>query len=199
LINDIKRMRSRCDVLIVQPHYGVEYTLVPTEEQKALYREILDAGADMVIGHHPHTLQYAEDYTTKDKRSCTIFYSLGNFICNQDYTFPIADTKERMDIHNSVIVTVVISKTGSEIKRSLQLIPTHTMHEYARSYKGTYKDIQTVLIADEIKNLKEKIAQNKDKAASEKKLSYFRSHLSAIQKVLFKNGTLKDSALETGE
>jgi poly-gamma-glutamate capsule biosynthesis protein CapA/YwtB (metallophosphatase superfamily) len=199
LINDIKRMRSQSDIVIVQPHYGVEYTLVPTEEQKILYREILDAGADMIIGHHPHALQYAEDYITKDKRSCTIFYSLGNFICNQNYTFPIAGTKERMDIRNSIIVTVLVTKTGGEIKRSLKIIPTHTIHEYVRSKKGTYKEIQTVLVADEIKSLKEKILQNKDKVASEKKLLYFRSHLSAIQKVLFKNGMIEKATMETGE
>lgn len=60
---------------IVMIHGGREWTSAPTEKQKKLYRAIIDSGADIVIGSHPHYLQGIEVYRNK-----LIAYSLGNFI-----------------------------------------------------------------------------------------------------------------------
>ena len=60
---------------IVMVHGGREWTSVPTEKQKKLYRSMIDRGADLVIGSHPHYLQGLEVYRQK-----LIAYSLGNFI-----------------------------------------------------------------------------------------------------------------------
>ncbi len=56
-------------------HWGVEYALHPTEEQRRQARRLLDAGADAVVGHHPHVVQDVEQYHGK-----LIIYSLGNFV-----------------------------------------------------------------------------------------------------------------------
>ena len=65
-------------VIIVMPHWGWEHHLEPVGQQRILARRIIDAGADLIIGHHPHTLQTIEEY-----RGHRIYYSLGNFIFDQ--------------------------------------------------------------------------------------------------------------------
>ena len=66
------------DIVIVSMHAGNEYEPTPNDSQIAFAHAAIDAGAEMVIGHHPHVVQTAEVYRGK-----YIFYSLGNFIFDQ--------------------------------------------------------------------------------------------------------------------
>ncbi|RDU24427.1 CapA family protein [Anaerosacchariphilus polymeriproducens] len=75
LVNEIKESKKKCDYTVVYVHWGVERNNTPEEYQKQLAREYIDAGADIVIGSHPHVLQGIEYYNGKP-----IIYSLGNFI-----------------------------------------------------------------------------------------------------------------------
>lgn len=72
--NDLQVYKKLVDFLIVQVHAGVELLDVPIPEWRARYYEIIDNGADIIIGHHPHVVQTVELYKGKP-----IFYSLGNF------------------------------------------------------------------------------------------------------------------------
>lgn len=65
-------------VVIVQLHWGAEHTLRPMILQKQQAYQLIDAGADVIIGHHPHTTQTVELYKGKP-----IYYSIGNFIFDQ--------------------------------------------------------------------------------------------------------------------
>lgn len=87
ILDEIAKLRPTVDYLIVYPHWGVEYEYQPSELQKRLAREWLEAGADAVIGAHPHVPQRIEEYTTTDGRTVPIFYSLGNFIFDQYFSF----------------------------------------------------------------------------------------------------------------
>jgi len=75
IVEDVQRLRSQVDVVVVSMHWGKEYVHEPTEEQKRLARAAVDAGADLVLGHHPHVLQGLEFY-----QGGVIAYSLGNFV-----------------------------------------------------------------------------------------------------------------------
>jgi len=75
---DVVEIRKRADVVIVSMHHGIEYMTKPTAAQIAFAHAAIDAGATLVIGHHPHVVQPSENY-----RSGLIFYSLGNFIFDQ--------------------------------------------------------------------------------------------------------------------
>ena len=66
---------KKCDVLFVSVHWGVEYTNAITEEQEQFGHLLCDNGADIILGHHSHTLQPVEYYN-----GSMIFYSLGNFL-----------------------------------------------------------------------------------------------------------------------
>jgi poly-gamma-glutamate synthesis protein (capsule biosynthesis protein) len=72
---DIKAIRDQVDWVVVNYHWGVELAEYPGDWQIDLARFTIDQGADVVIGHHPHTLQGAEIYKGRP-----IVYSLGNFI-----------------------------------------------------------------------------------------------------------------------
>jgi len=71
--------RDNGQLLVVSVHAGLEYTYGPYEVQTDLYRKLIDAGADLVLGHHPHVLQPMEWYAGPE-RSGLIVYSLGNFV-----------------------------------------------------------------------------------------------------------------------
>ncbi len=75
LLNGVTEARNKgADLVIACPHWGIERENYPNNYQKNLGHALIDAGADLVIGNHPHTLQSAEEYKGK-----IIMYSLGNF------------------------------------------------------------------------------------------------------------------------
>ncbi len=75
---DIQAHRGTVDVLVVSLHWGIEYENTPSKKQRDQAHQIIDWGADMIIGHHPHVMQGIEIYKNK-----MIAYSLGNFIFDQ--------------------------------------------------------------------------------------------------------------------
>ncbi len=77
-LDDIRTVRAHADIVIVYTHWGAEYITTANTIQRQQARELIDAGADVVIGSHPHVVQDREDYNGK-----RIYYSLGNFIFDQ--------------------------------------------------------------------------------------------------------------------
>lgn len=75
ILENISKASKECDILTVLPHWGVEYATTPSEKLRELAHAMIDAGADIIVGHHPHVLQGIEFY--KDK---PILYSIGNFV-----------------------------------------------------------------------------------------------------------------------
>ncbi len=75
---EIAAAKNKCDLLTVSYHWGVEYHRHPTSRQVEVAHVSVDAGADVVLGHHPHVLQGVEIY-----QRCPILYSMGNFIFDQ--------------------------------------------------------------------------------------------------------------------
>ncbi|MGG3888847.1 CapA family protein [Metabacillus fastidiosus] len=73
---DIKKLQDKnVQIILVNFHWGIERSYVPTESQRTLAKFTIDSGADLILGHHPHVVQGIEEY--KDK---FIVYSLGNFM-----------------------------------------------------------------------------------------------------------------------
>lgn len=87
VIEAVKAARTQCDLLVVSIHWGIEYATTPRPEDVAMAHKMLDAGASVIVGHHPHVLQQVETYKTADGRNTVIFYSLGNFLSNQSRTY----------------------------------------------------------------------------------------------------------------
>jgi poly-gamma-glutamate synthesis protein (capsule biosynthesis protein) len=87
VLEAIRKARIQCDLLVISIHWGIEYAPAPRSEDVETAHRMLDAGASVIVGHHPHVLQPVETYRTADGRSTVIFYSLGNFLSNQSRSY----------------------------------------------------------------------------------------------------------------
>jgi poly-gamma-glutamate synthesis protein (capsule biosynthesis protein) len=83
IIKKVKTVKSSNpdNFLIVSLHWGEEYKLINSPAQQKLAHRLIETGADLIIGHHPHVVQNIEKYQEK-----LIFYSLGNFIFDQYFS-----------------------------------------------------------------------------------------------------------------
>lgn len=82
-VEAVRRSATTADAVVVSLHWGEEYALQPRAAEVELAHRLAEAGATVVIGHHPHVLQPIEVYTRSDGRISVIAYSLGNFVSNQ--------------------------------------------------------------------------------------------------------------------
>lgn len=109
---DIQKYRF-CNTVIVTIHWGNEYFYYPSSKQIKVAHALIDAGADAIVGHHPHVYQGIEIYKNKP-----IVYSLGNFIFGSIHE----------GINDNIACALYTSKNGKIVK----------MHIYA--VKGIYDD-----------------------------------------------------------
>ena len=105
LIEEIKIAKQSNDLVVVYVHWGIEREEYPEEYQRTMAKQYIDAGADLVIGSHPHVLQGIEYYNGKP-----IVYSLGNFIFGHT-------------IERTVLLEVTIDEQNS---CNIRLIPCET-------------------------------------------------------------------------
>lgn len=95
----VREARTQADLVVVSVHWGNEYQHQPTKRQRDLARALVEAGCDVLLGHHPHVLQPVE-LMEANGRKALVAYSLGNFISNQDRMyradlFPVAGGDNR--------------------------------------------------------------------------------------------------------
>ncbi len=103
----VKRAKEQADLVIVSMHAGIEYQQKPNAMQTTFAHAAIDAGAEMVIGHHPHVVQTMEEYKGK-----YIFYSLGNFVFDQMWS---QDTRE------GLALDMTMTKDGVQTVKFLPL------------------------------------------------------------------------------
>jgi poly-gamma-glutamate synthesis protein (capsule biosynthesis protein) len=110
LIDELERINPD-RFLIVNIHWGTEYQNTSNKKQKELARSFVNAGADLIIGHHPHVVQEVEVYKNK-----LIFYSLGNFIFDQYFS---KETQEGMVVYFDLKPKTITAKIqGINIDKS---------------------------------------------------------------------------------
>ena len=108
----VRDAKANADIVIVNIHWGVEYALNQTEQQQQLARNLINFGADIVIGSHPHVLQPVEKY-----KDGIIFYSMGNFVFDQGWS----RTKD------SMVLNYFVDKDGN---LSFEMIPVRIKDGY---------------------------------------------------------------------
>ncbi len=81
MLEDIASAKLISDVVIVSTHWGEEYETQASQKQKDIARALIDVGASLIIGHHPHVIQEIEEYG-----GGLIAYSLGNFVFDQNFS-----------------------------------------------------------------------------------------------------------------
>lgn len=83
VLTDIAKAKEMADVVVVCPHWGTEYTFVPSRYQKKFAEQMTEAGADLIIGTHPHVIQPVEWVKAENGNEALCFYSLGNYVSSQ--------------------------------------------------------------------------------------------------------------------
>lgn len=112
IIDDISAARENgADLVVLYMHWGHEYWLTPNDLQRDLARRLAAAGADLIIGGHPHVMQPMEWITVEQEdgppRQTLVAYSLGNFISNQFHWEPWIPTPK---VQYGLVAEVEISK-----------------------------------------------------------------------------------------
>jgi len=102
IIRDIEFIKRQCDFVVISLHWGIENVFYPSPKQVNLAHGLIDAGATIILGHHPHVIQGIERY-----RHGLIAYSLGNF----QFEFDLEKYQDRRTNH-SVILLLKIGKDG---------------------------------------------------------------------------------------
>jgi len=108
--------------VVVSIHWGIEYQLQSANFQQEIAHNLIDAGADLIIGHHPHVTQEVEVYQNR-----MIFYSLGNFIFDQYFS---ADTQEEL----------AFEMTLNDKTVTYSLIPIQSIKSQPALMEGIAKD-----------------------------------------------------------
>ena len=136
IVKDIAQARKKgADIIAISLHFGEEYQRQPNTQQKQLVENLLKAGADIILGSHPHVVQPYKIFKIKGKngkiRKALAIYSMGNFISGQ--------TKQYTDL--GVILQVNIRKNFPEKTTeisSIKTIPTW-VHRYTLNNKTNYR------------------------------------------------------------
>ena len=130
---EIERAEKEADITIIMPQMGVEYQIEPTEEQKKLYHKMIDWGADIIFGGHPHVVEPAET-VEKDGDKKLIIYSMGNFISNQRIE-TMQDVENAKWTERGVLMDVTIKKKSG--KTTIEMAQAHPSW-VSRTPKGGY-------------------------------------------------------------
>lgn len=128
---EIERAEQEADVTIIMPQMGVEQALEASEEQVSLYRKMIDWGADVVFGGHPHVPQPSETLEKYGDKKF-IIYSMGNFLSDQRL-----ETIGDIWTERGVLMDVTFEKTGD--KTIVKTVEAHPTMLWARPL-GVYGD-----------------------------------------------------------
>ena len=130
---EIERAEKEADITVIMPQMGVEYQIEPTEEQKKLYHKMIDWGADIIFGGHPHVVEPAET-VEKDGDKKLIIYSMGNFISNQRIE-TMQDVENAKWTERGILMDVTIKKKSG--KTTIETAKAHPSW-VSRTPKGGY-------------------------------------------------------------
>ncbi|MGB9600410.1 MAG: CapA family protein, partial [Myxococcota bacterium] len=167
---EIRKAKEKADIVIVYIHWGEEYKKEPDESQISLADELIEAGADIIIGGHPHILQPLSLIASNDMRIVPVAFSMGNFISNQsrNYAFPISGEDEGRT-RDSAILRFKLKKYSYNdfsftVVSELYFVPLWTYNNDIQFSKGVEKrlKIYPFPITERIEQLNKAIVVEKD-------------------------------------
>ncbi|MFC0650712.1 CapA family protein [Lederbergia wuyishanensis] len=130
VIKDIEEAKPKSDLVLLAIHWGDEYVRQPNQIQKDQAAEFMNAGADIILGHHPHVLQPMEWFDKPDGKKGLVVYSLGNFLSGQIWDYK--------DIGGMVEITIKKEVKGNNSITSIEKVnfePTFSSSINFRTYR----------------------------------------------------------------
>lgn len=159
ITQDVTKAKEIADMVVVCPHWGTEYVYEPDSNQKYWTNLFFKLGVDVVIGAHPHVMEPVETLTRDDGHQMVVYYSLGNFVSNQD--------KMPRMLGGMAKVTLVKSGTDNSCYvKQYSYTPIVTQKLFGTSLITSYK------LSDYNDTLASENAIRKDSGNSEFSLSY---------------------------
>ncbi|MCU0415130.1 MAG: CapA family protein, partial [Ignavibacteriaceae bacterium] len=145
---DIDKARSQnVDVVLVHLHYGLEYNREPSDYQKEIVNKIIQLGADIIIGGHPHVVQPVEFFKNNNSKidSGFVAYSMGNFISNQRWRYSDAGLTLNIQISKNILTdSIYISEVNylptwvfrgqTDFGREYVILPSHNSDDSTYYY-----------------------------------------------------------------
>lgn len=110
----LAKARERADMVVVFPHWGEEYQTTPVEEQRAWEQLLVDEGADVIIGTHPHVIEPVETFERASGGTGVCFWSLGNFVSGQVTNETLVGGMARVTLRKSVDGTCAVTAASLE-------------------------------------------------------------------------------------
>ncbi len=140
VISDIEKAEELADFTIVFPHWGTEYVTGTTKQQTTFAKLMTEAGADLIVGTHPHVIEPVEWVYGDNGNKALCYYSLGNFTSTQDSIEGILGGMAKL--------TIIQDETGTYIdEESIKAIPLVTQYLYPGP-NGYMETESTYLLAD---------------------------------------------------
>ena len=160
------RASGDVDVVVVNAHWDREYASYPLASTRAIARAVVDAGADLVIGHHPHVLQPAEWTTASDGRRAAVVYSLGNFLSDMCASLSPHSTCDRR-LSAMAVATFGKGPDGRGALDGLAIVPAWTAHgsHCPGEPEPTYHCVRPVLVPSELDALRGRASASEDPAS----------------------------------
>jgi len=171
-VERVKEAGQSSDLVVVSLHWGDEYAAVPTAWQRQVAEELIETGADIILGHHPHVLQPIESHTAEDGRQGLIVFSLGNFISTQNSGVSYKNkNSSRARRGDGIILSITIVKEAGKTSISrADFLPIWTL----RDMVGGTRIFRPVSLAREIERLNAITERSRDEEGLLKLLSYRR-------------------------
>jgi len=178
LLIDIQKAREQADFVAVSIHWGAEYRPEAAQKTTALAHQLFEAGADIILGHHPHILQPLEVYKAKDQRVCAVIYSLGNFISNQsrNYVYNVAPD-DMGDTRDGALLHFAVEKRdyGHRVIRTelagVYYYPIWTENNALDRKEGKPPCIRVISLARAIRRVREDLARLTGEGGGKKEFS----------------------------
>ncbi|WP_233569735.1 CapA family protein [Falsibacillus albus] len=152
MIEDIQDARKHAEVVVLSIHWGNEYVRKPNEIQKKLAKDLANAGADIIFGHHPHVLEPIEKIKCTDDRNAVVVYSLGNFLSGQLWDYKDIGGLATVDIHKKIDGDNKTIKIGEVNFEPTFVLSKHFRHYEVLPLKDAYREGLVDHSPDEIEN-----------------------------------------------
>lgn len=145
VIEDIQKAEQLADMVIVCPHWGTEYTTTPSSYQEDFARQMTEAGADVIIGTHPHVVQPVRLIEADNGNTAICYYSLGNYVSTQKngqsmlegmawINFHVTENGISLSLEDTGIIPLVCHYTSGPVRiKNIYLLEDYT-EELASSH-----------------------------------------------------------------
>ncbi len=194
VLKDIKRLKEKhkVDFVVLNVHFGGQYRTRPYRKHRNLTHLYMEAGADLVIGHGSHSMQYLERYKTKDGRNTFIAFGLGNFLSNMGWDHSFRPTRISGLVRDSIILKVTVEKTAGKTRiTGYKCIPIWTENRWVVKNGRRMKIIRPIIIKEELANIDEELKTNPNRTRKIyliRRKRLLESRLRVIWRILFPRG-----------